>query len=115
MPHPLTVSGVEKPGTTGAVAVDAHHLYWTSFKNPGLATTIGRANLDGTDVNPRFITGTDNAHGIAISGPYIYWTNFGRLNKVTLTTIGRANLKGTDVNENFIPGADAPCGIAIAP
>jgi len=34
------------------VAVDAAHVYWTNID----ANTIGRANLDGTGANQRFIT-----------------------------------------------------------
>jgi hypothetical protein len=47
------------------------YLYWTNFaplrKGAG---TIGRARLDGTDVNQRFIANKDfiNLHGVAV-GP----------------------------------------------
>jgi hypothetical protein len=42
----------------------------------GKPVPIGRANLDGTAVNKRFITGVTNGPcGIAVVGGHIYWTN----------------------------------------
>ena len=43
------------------MAVDATHIYWI---NNG-TDTIGRANLDGTDVDQSFITGALNPFGIS--------------------------------------------------
>jgi hypothetical protein len=68
--------------------------------------TIGRANLDGTGVNKRFITGVTNGFcGIAVVGGHIYWTNGG--------FVGRANLDGTGVNRRFIRTSGGSCGIAV--
>jgi hypothetical protein len=68
--------------------------------------TIGRANLDGTGVNKRFITGVTNGFcGIAVVGGHIYWTNGG--------FVGRANLDGSGVNRRFIRTASGPCGVAV--
>jgi hypothetical protein len=44
----LFLSGAHNP--TG-VAVDAAHLYWATFA----ANAIGRAGVDGSDINQRFI------------------------------------------------------------
>jgi len=44
---------MEGGGSRGHIATDATHIYWT---NEG-ANTIGRANLDGSDRLPNFITG----------------------------------------------------------
>ena len=48
-----------RPSNTFGVAVDSFYIYWTQVTNKGVAT-IGRANLDGSGVNPSFIavTGT---------------------------------------------------------
>ena len=78
------------------------YVYWT---NSG-TDTIGRADLDGTNVNPEFITGADNPVGIAVDANHVYWTNSGT------GTIGRADLDGTNVNPGFIT-ADNPVGIAV--
>jgi hypothetical protein len=72
---------------------------------------IGRANLDGTGVNKRFITGATPGCGITVAGGYIYWTNAGFVK--SRYAIGRANLDGTGVNQRFIRTADYPCGVAV--
>jgi hypothetical protein len=84
------------------LAVDGDHIYWA---NQG-SGTIGEANLDGTNVNQRFITGGDFPYGLAIDGQHIYWTN------QASGTIGEANLDGTNVNQSLISGADGPFAIA---
>ena len=66
------------------------HLYWTN------GYWIGRANLNGTDVNQKFITGASLPTGVTVAGGYIYWANN------SIGTIGRARINGTDVNERFI-------------
>ena len=48
------------------------HLYWTN--NGGV--TVGRALLDGTHVNNKFVVGAVNPErlcGVAIAGKYLYW------------------------------------------
>src|SRR5262245_64097542 len=65
------------PGPSGfvsGVAVDANHIYWGGF-TPATPTTgiegITRANLDGTQPNPSFITGIAGASDIAVvSAPW---------------------------------------------
>ncbi|MFL5900509.1 MAG: hypothetical protein ACJ75S_04865 [Solirubrobacterales bacterium] len=84
------------------IAINGSHIFWTDLK-----TRIGRANLDGTEVNSKFITGLDRPCGLAIEGSRIYWT----LDEPGL--IGRANLDGTDVDRSFIEVPKFPCGIAV--
>ena len=45
------------------LALDAAHLYWGSS-----VTTIGRADLDGTNLMPSFITGPSSPEGVAVDG-----------------------------------------------
>jgi hypothetical protein len=80
--------------TPGSVAVDAAHIYWTDYATG----TIGRANLDGSRVNRKFITGADAPVGVAVDAGHVYWTN------TQPGTIGRANVDGGGVNQNFIAG-----------
>jgi virginiamycin B lyase len=72
-------------------------VYWVN--DSGGASSIGRANLDGTGVNQSFITGLSGAVGLAVDGQHVYWTQ-------NVSTIARANLDGTDVNQNFITGVN---------
>jgi hypothetical protein len=55
-----------------AMAADSRYLYWTNAAvggNPN-RRAIGRARLNGTDVNQRFVARKDfvNLHGVAV-GP----------------------------------------------
>ena len=78
------------------------YLYWTNAAAvaPGNGT-IGRARLNGTDVDQKFITGASLPTGLTTAGGYLYWAN-------NLTgTIGRARLNGTDVNQKFIKTAQS--------
>jgi hypothetical protein len=78
-------------------------LYWTESD----ANTVGRANLDGTAVNERFITGATAPYRVAVDGSYVYWTNNGN------TTIGRASLDGTAAVQNWMKLGGDIDGIAV--
>jgi len=67
---------------------------------------MGRARLDGTGVNQRFITGANSMGSIAIAGDYIYWTNLEDV------TIGRARLDGSEVDQAYITCTSRAGGIA---
>jgi hypothetical protein len=71
-------------------------IYWTSFSNK-----LGRANLDGTAINPSFITAPDPS-GLAVNADHLYWPHFG--------DIGRANLDGTGVDPSLISTSPLPVG-----
>ena len=88
------------------LTVNSNYIYW-SGANGGSATNIARANLDGTGVNPSFITGAHNPCGVAVNSNYIYWAGD------VGTTIGRANLDGTGVNQDFITTGTGVCGVAV--
>jgi hypothetical protein len=71
---------------------------------------IGRADLNGTGVSERFITGASTPVGIAVSSRYIYWANN------ATGTIGRANLDGTGVNQRIVTvQAGRPLGVTLIP
>src|ERR1022692_3048582 len=72
------------------------YVYWANSNN----STIGRANLNGTGVNQRFITGANVPDGVAVSSKYVYCADD--------NTIGRASLNGSGVSQRFITGADVP-------
>jgi hypothetical protein len=77
------------------IAVDRRHVYWAM--NSGY---IGRANLDGTDVRPKFIeTGSVVLSSIALDSTHVYWlSRHGELS--------RARLDGTGVQEPFIENGE---------
>lgn len=88
------------------IAVAGKYIYWTNAAEGGKTEPIGRANIDGAEVNKHFITGVPNGFcGIAVAGGHIYWTN-GRF-------LGRANLEGTGINRRFIPTPGGACGVAV--
>jgi len=75
------------------VVVDGDHIFWADG-----VSKIGRAKIDGTDVDPSFITGADFPCGPSINAASktIYWANTAN------QTIGKANLDGTHVQQGFI-------------
>jgi virginiamycin B lyase len=75
------------------------YLFWTN------RNWIGRARLNGTGVNQRFITGAAGAAMLAISSGYLYWANTGGRGGAGGDTIGRAHLNGTGVDQRFIKTA----------
>jgi hypothetical protein len=90
----------------GGVAVDGQHIYWANNKQ---GSTIGRADLDGGNVNNSFITGANDPEGVAVDGQHIYWGNYSG------NSIGRVDLDGTsNKNVNFVSGGvDGPAGVAV--
>lgn len=63
-PDPAFITGV---GGVGSIALDSVHVYWTDWREGMFYSTVGRANLDGGDVNRNFIaTQTFNPGGVAV-------------------------------------------------
>jgi virginiamycin B lyase len=82
-------------------------VYW------GDADQIGRANLDGSGADPRFIArgpylGVD-VDGVALDTAHVYWSSF----REGTGTIGRASLDGSGTDPSFITGAGVPGGVAV--
>ena len=105
--------------SSGPIAVDSGHIYWATCANgtdngfPIVNGTIGRANIDGSDPNPDFISTPDWCEaGLAVNGSYIFWTDTSE--GAGDTGIGRANLDGTGANSMFIaePATAQYLGIA---
>jgi virginiamycin B lyase len=84
-------------------------IRWPEACHDGRHYSIGRASLNGTGINQRFIAvphGPSGVAGLAVSSRYIYWTD------EEGNEIGRASLNGTGVNQRFITGASFPDAIA---
>jgi hypothetical protein len=110
IPQPaLTPSEEHTQLDAGALAVGGTHIFWSTGDNmvsEGLASNaIGRANLDGGEIEPDFIGTGAPAFGVHTYGGYIYWFNE--------HGIVRANLDGGQVDQAFIPMNDVS-GITIA-
>jgi virginiamycin B lyase len=95
----------------GGLALDDAHLYWAN------RDSIGRANLDGTEPDQRFIRNVDvsvEGSGVAVDEEHIYWVSRFSDDPVIwhpgTGAIGRANLDGTGVDESFITGVTFPSG-----
>jgi hypothetical protein len=87
-------------------AASAHaYVYWADFGNG----TIGRANVDGTNVEDGFIATGGHPIAVAVTSSHIYWAN------ESAGTIGRANLDGSAVEPSFITGINKPRGVAVSP
>jgi hypothetical protein len=101
------------PGATGCgVAVDSKHIYWVIPSDTHQPGSIGRANLDGTNVDQSYVRfSVGNPCGIAVDSRYIYWMD------QNFSTIRRAPITGDrhDVGSDFIK-TDATrqaCGVAV--
>ena len=83
----------------------SRRVYWT---NSG-ANMVGRANVDGQNVNQTFINNArSSAHfGMAVDSQHVYWANNQN------HTISRADLDGQNLNESFITGASYPEWVAV--
>jgi hypothetical protein len=77
-------------------------VYWGNPIGAGnsIGTTIGRANDDGTGINPSFIGGASEPTGVAVDAAHVYWIN--ELDH----SIGRANLDGTEVDQRLVTGVN---------
>jgi hypothetical protein len=88
-----------------AFAASAHaYVYWGDPQ----AGTIGRANLDGTNLTDSFIHTGGSPLQLAINSSYIYWAN------ESGGAIGRAKLDGTQVEPAFITVIGKPTGVAVS-
>jgi hypothetical protein len=84
------------------LAVDGSHIYWTTSRG----TSIGRANLDGSEQSSQFIPGLEDTCGVAVNGSFVYWAG--------VLAIGRARLDGSGIEKNFVPTTSSfhSCGVA---
>lgn len=106
------IAGVNAPevvldkdtGDPCGLALQNGHLFWVE----SLEGTIGRANLDGSEPLPQFITGGHYPVSLAIQGENLYWVN----NEWGFESIGRASIDGTNVNQAFLRGFEHPYALA---
>jgi RTX calcium-binding nonapeptide repeat (4 copies) len=107
---------------TFGIAIDDTYIYFTDQvpqQGGGTVSTIGRAKLDGTGIDERWLV-ADAGEGwwdVAVEDKFIYWTATGTGGASGPGTIGRARLRGkgkpTAVNEDYISGATNPYAVAV--
>ena len=67
--NPVTTPCGQEPVT---VTAPVRYVYWTSNNQ----NAIGRSNVDGSNVNPLFISnGVKKPRGIAVDRTFVYWVN----------------------------------------
>jgi hypothetical protein len=87
------------------VAVDDTYVYWGEAESQ----TIGRARLNGTEVDPAFIdTAGAIVCGLDATSTHLYWSG------QEPNSIGRANIDGSSPEPGFIPLLRSPCGVAAS-
>jgi sugar lactone lactonase YvrE len=91
------------PQSTSDLDLDGKYVYWSD----PTTNSIGRAELNGDNPQPKFITGASDPEGVAVDSEFIYWANEGT------DTIGRAEIGGGNPKQDFITGADHPKGIDV--
>jgi len=94
-------------GCGSGIAIQGDFIYFTTSSGTG----IGRANLDGSNVDLNFMTGLNGLIAfLAADKNNLYWADWAGGSG---TTIGRANLDGSGVNQTFISGTVGGFSIAV--
>ena len=110
------------PAFAREIAVDDvdGYVYWSDPEHG----QIGRAKLDGSEVDNDYIPGLGEPRGIAVinepTAKYVFWTERGPLDakgqpQVGQGAIGRADLDGTDVTPACYEDLTNPRSIAARP
>jgi virginiamycin B lyase len=104
------ITGADHPE---GVAVFGGHIYWA---NNDVFGSIGRAKLDGTQVEQNFVANESAGNGadlnypvgVAVTGSYIYWADSNQ------NSLGRASTADGSGATQFITGLNDPRGVAVA-
>ncbi|MBJ7329727.1 MAG: hypothetical protein JHC95_07520 [Solirubrobacteraceae bacterium] len=98
------------------VAVDMDHIYWgireVGGTTPGSGTSIGRANIDGSDQRDTFWSGNPRITGLAIDDEFVYWSSYGTGMPGT-GSVGRGSKATGGSDPSFVGGLTAPWGVAV--
>jgi virginiamycin B lyase len=85
-------------------AAQGGHIYWADQS----ANSIGRAKIDGTEVNPSFISGLAGPRAVAVGGARLWFAH-----GTSPGLIGRARRSGSVVNGSLVRTASPPQGVAV--
>ena len=104
--HIVTIDSVIIFTETLTISSRLTHIYWSNR----LDDTIGRAKIDGTDVNNSFIdlsSLTIDMGDLAVNNTHIFWA------EIDNRFVGRANLDGSNIVEDLFDGSTEPSGVAL--
>jgi len=109
-PEPEFITGASNPQ---GIAVNAEHIYWANAANDALRRQIGRAEIDGTEVEQKFVDPRTSRfpYGLALDSSYLYFTADEVQNKNGL--LYRVPLAGGE-GEQIGIGEDGVRGLALA-
>ncbi len=95
----------------GQIAVDSDHVYWTQQTRTSPA--IGRADIDGHNVDPQWLPLTGVPLGMAVDSDHVYWT---WRPDSSSSNIARANIDGSGVQDAFVHvNSQKPFFLAVDP
>jgi hypothetical protein len=101
-PNAALIGGLEHPC---AVAIDSSYLYWVDTRG------IGRAGLDGAQVEPGFVPIGGSGCGLAAGAQYLYFS--GNSPPQSQPSIGRVTYDGSFRQMDFITGLEEVSDIAV--
>lgn len=87
----------------GKVVGNATYLYWTNTATG----YIGRAKLNGTSVESKWLHTEGQPLSLAVDSEHIYWTS------LSSTDIGRATLAGATIEKGWLALTNAPYDLAV--
>lgn len=104
-PELIVFPDADNSAQPGAISLSSSHIYWS--RAVGSPNGIGRARLDGTEVEPLLFETSENSdiHGTAVAGGYLYWSFSGE------DGVGRANLNTGAVDQGFLSLSFSPSEI----
>ena len=102
--HAVFVAALTAAACLLSVAQASAHIYWANIE----PETISRAQGDGTEVEPAFLSLHDRPEALAVDGEHAFWSSR------TDSAIGSANYDGTEVKEELITGTELPAGLFAA-
>jgi hypothetical protein len=89
------------------VDVNSTHIFFNNYADGA----IGRANLDGSNIDHAFVTGGANPQHPFVTGDRLYWTNKG-FGCSPGCSVGSSELDGDAINQSFIaPTDEDPSGV----
>ncbi len=106
-------------GAPAGLAVDSSHIYWAGWQS----NKIGRADIDGQNVESEWITGSSDplgsgsvqTAGVAVSSSHIYWGNWRAGLGSALGPIGTATINGESVNNEYVSVTTGATSLAVTP